>query len=184
MKVAEDFLQRIKEGDESYMENLYGNWRNDFKIWFEQKYKLNSEESSSLYQDAFLAFYMNIKSEKILEIDHPKTYLFGIGKNLMRQKFKTSDRIIENIEDTEIIDNETFLTFQEKLDENDQMMKVLEIFGEPCKSLLLMFYFHSFSHDVIAERMGYKNDKVVKKKKSLCMSELRKMWNEFQNKIK
>lgn len=166
--------------DEEFLKWLYGEWRNDFRSWSEKRYQLTASESSEIYQDAFLQLFINIRERKVTVIEHPRTYFFGIGKNLLRQHFKKSGRTMEGLDNVEIVDNADYLTGRVKTEESEEVMKVLDYFGDPCRKLLLMFYYQQYSHEVIAARMGYKNDQVVKKKKSLCMSELRKLWKDYR----
>ena len=174
LNIKNNLINKVLNNDESFLKMLYKEWRGDFTGWFQNKFQLNETESSELYQDTFLHLFMNIREGKVLQIDHPKTYLYGIGKNLMRQQFKTKSRQIDSLEDLEIEDQDHFLHIREQTEEKQEIVSVLASFGEPCRSLLMMFYFDKFSHEVIAERLGYKNGQVVKKKKSLCMSDLRK----------
>ncbi len=172
-----DLIQMILAGDRKFLEKLYMNWRSDFMSWVERNYFMNREEGSGLYQDTFLQFYMNIKERKVEEIQHPKTYLYGIAKNLIRQKFKQKNKIMS---DLDVVDDIPFKPVDtDPSGHKEELQRVLHSFGEPCKSILLMFYFENFSHEVIASRLGYKNEPVVKKKKSLCMSELIMMWYTY-----
>mgnify|MGYP001799530891 CR=1 FL=1 len=166
--------------DEEFLRWLYGEWRNDFRSWCEKKYQLTASESSEIYQDAFLQLFMNVRERKVSELEHPRTYFFGIGKNLIRQHYKRSGKQMEDLDNVEIPDNADYLTNRLQTEQREEVIKVLNYFGDPCRKLLLMFYYEQYSHEVIAERMGYKNDQVVKKKKSLCMSELRKLWKDYR----
>ena len=177
---SDQLFHAIISGDRKFLENLYAYWRTEFMDWCKKVYGLNEEECSNLYQDAFLHFYMNIKNKKVEEVQYPKTYLFGIAKNLIRQKYKPNKNDMTTLEVVEDIQFEPVNTDPTGIKE--ELQAVLQMFGEPCKSLLLMFYFENYSHEVIAERLGYKNEGVVKKKKSLCMSELRKMWKKYMKK--
>ena len=47
--------------------------------------------------------------------------------------------------------------------------------GEPCRSILKLFYFDRFAMDAIAARLGYKNEHVVKSQKLRCFNTLKKM---------
>lgn len=179
-----NLIDKVLENDEAFLKVLYKDWRGEFKSWFGRKYQLNDAESSEIYQDTFLQLFINIKEGKVTEITHPKTYLYGIGKNLMRQKFRNDGKSMRSLEDVDPVDEDDYLIKLDRIEQRREIIQVLKNFGDPCRTLLMMFYFEKFSHEVIAERMGYKNEQVVKKKKSICMSELRKFWSDFRNKVK
>ena len=175
-------IKKVLENDEAFLRWLYGEWRTDFKSWCGKRYQLSEEESAEIYQDTFLQLFINIREGRVAELEHPKTYFFGIGKNLIRQHFKKSGRREEDLDAIEVADEGHYLAGRVKTEEQEEILKVLDHFGDPCRKLLLMFYYEQFSHEVIAMRMGYKSDQVVKKKKSICMSELRKMWKDYRKK--
>lgn len=58
------------------------------------------------------------------------------------------------------------------------MMKVLEKFAEPCKSIVRLFYFNAYSMNEIADELKYKNEDVVKSQKTRCMKELKRLVKE------
>lgn len=183
LNIKENLIYKVLENDEAFLKALYKEWRVEFKSWFERKYQLNDAESSEIYQDTFLQLFINIREEKVTEIEHPKTYLYGIGKNLMRQRYKKEGKEMLLSEGIDLIDQEDFDFHRERSEQSSEIMQLLNHFGDPCRTLLLMFYFEKFSHEVIAERMGYKNEQVVKKKKSLCMSDLRRLWTDYRKKM-
>ena len=60
--------------------------------------------------------------------------------------------------------------------------RLMETIGEPCKSILELFYFRGFSMEAIAERLQYKNENVVKTQKLRCLTSLKNMVRErYQN---
>lgn len=182
LNINVNLIDKVLENDEAFLKELYKEWRVEFKVWFSKKYQLNDAESSEIYQDTFLQLFINIREGKVTEITHPKTYLYGIGKNLMRQIYKKEGRKFHSLDEIDPVDQDDFLLQKERAEQSQEIVQILKKFGDPCRTLLLMFYYEKFSHEVIAERMGYKNEKVVKKKKSLCMSELRKFWSDFRKK--
>lgn len=182
LNIEKNLISKVLANDEKYLKALYREWREEFISWAKRKYQLNAEECSEIYQDTFLQLFISIREKKVEEITHPKTYFYGIGKNLMRQKFKHEGKSYTGLDELDLSEDNEFIVRREQTEQRQEIAKVLDHFGEPCRSLLMMFYFDRYSHEVIAERMGYKNEQVVKKKKSLCMSELRKLWIDYRKK--
>jgi RNA polymerase sigma-70 factor (ECF subfamily) len=52
---------------------------------------------------------------------------------------------------------------------------------EPCKSLIILFYYDSLSFKEIASRMGYKNEGVAKNQKKRCLQKLREATQNLEN---
>ncbi|MEL7147550.1 MAG: RNA polymerase sigma factor [Bacteroidota bacterium] len=182
--IQENLIRKVLENDEGFLKWLYAEWRTDFRNWCKNRYQLSDSESAEIYQDTFLQLFLSIRERRVTELDHPKTYFYGIGKNLVRQHFKKSGRQFEELESADIPNEDHYLAGQVRTEERQEVLSVLDRFGDPCRKLLVMFYYEQYSHEVIAARMGYKNDQVVKKKKSICMSELRKMWKDYRDKNK
>lgn len=120
-----------------------------------------------------MALYRNVKSGKIETIDSSvKTYLFGIGKNIVLNNVKRKaieNRVLASVEtgtDDRINDNHQLqhITFF--------VRKLYEGLGSPCREILLMFYEKGYDMQQIASATGYKNADVAKKKKYECLKAL------------
>lgn len=72
-------------------------------------------------------------------------------------------------------------TAQDVLIDSQEKLKIqslLHQLGDPCKSLLTMYYFNRFSMAEIAERLDYASADVAKNKKSLCMKKLKALFKK------
>ena len=104
-----------------------------------------------------------------------KTYLFSVGKNklmemergkLRERKLKTDD-----LYEADEIYDDSLLT---------QVEDCVEKLGEPCRSLLIQYYYHKRSIDQLVSLFGYKNMETAKNQKYKCLERLRKMVKEVQ----
>jgi RNA polymerase sigma-70 factor (ECF subfamily) len=127
--------------------------------------------------------YDNIHAGKLDTLQSSlKTYLFGIGKNLVWQQYRNSHR-------EQAIGAEFYLQnyLQQDIDAENSTEVNLAIvsrsfdqLGEPCHELLDQYYFKRKSMEEICSKMGYKNPETAKNQKYKCMERLRKM--AFENK--
>nr|WKN37673.1 RNA polymerase sigma factor [Tunicatimonas sp. TK19036] len=172
-------IQRIKSGDEASLVEIYKQHRPAFLQWAQHSYRVDEEKAADAFQDAVVCLYRNIVQGKLETLTSSlKTYLFAIGKNVIRKKFQQpvaleTDELwmVENLH-AEPIDQ--FAT-----NERQQLVaRLMETIGEPCKSILEMFYFRGFSMEAIAERLKYKNENVVKTQKLRCLTSLKNMVRE------
>ena len=131
-----------------------------------------------LYQKTFIALYYNIKEEKLTELKSSiKTYLFAIGKNLLREQFKAGSKFVDIMEvshESDKIDN----SIMDKYDQSnlkDVVNELLYKIGEPCKTVLELYYFHQYSMDSIAVELNYKTEQIAAKRKFICLKQLKTM---------
>jgi RNA polymerase sigma factor (sigma-70 family) len=171
-------IDLIKKGDPRGLNTAYEAFRSEFVHWLMKSQKCDKEDAREYYQAAILIVYDNIHAGKLDNLRSSlKTYLFGIGKNLVWQQYRDTQR-------QQAIGAEFYLQnhLQADDDEGKAMEMNLEIIshsfdqlGEPCHELLEQFYFHRKSMDEICVTMGYKNPESAKNQKYKCMERLRKM---------
>jgi RNA polymerase sigma factor (sigma-70 family) len=110
-----------------------------------------------------------------------KTYLFSIGKNLFREKFRDKHNKLVNLDDvsnTSIVQETVDNSVLDAYHNNHQKMlvkKLLAEIGDPCKTLLQLIFIQNYSVDAVVETMNYSDDRVVRKRKSLCLKKMREM---------
>ena len=178
-------LERIRQDDRTILKEIYKRHHGNFVRWANWRYACSPEEVAEVYQQAFTIFYFNVKEGKFTGANSSiQTYLYGIAKNLIHKKLASRGR-------TESLDaNEVELPADDLLAEFDimhresQVAAILAKAGEPCRSILLKYYFDNFTMEAIAENLGYKTADVVKKKKCECLNKLRKLLKEEQSKAK
>ena len=171
---TDTILKRIKNGDEKLFTALYEAYRKDF-LKFGLKYLKDDTQILDTYQDAFIAFYENVRAEKITSLHSSvKTYVFSIGKFMLIKKFKLEIKQVaeEDIAGFEFVDNT--LLEREEISHTQQVIRAaIEQLGEKCRQLLVYYYYRKYRMTVIAERLQYKNVNVVKSKKNRCMTTLK-----------
>jgi RNA polymerase sigma-70 factor (ECF subfamily) len=179
----QQLLEKIKEGNDKGILELYRLYRDSFMHWAQQNYKIDEENAADVFQDTMVALHNNVAKGKLFELNSSlKTYLYAIGKNIIRKKLNKmeviSEQEEEQIADTltiEIIDNIA-------LNERQQLVSsLLNTVGEPCRTILRLFYFKGFSMDAIARHLEYKNENVAKTQKLRCITTLKKMLRDRYN---
>jgi RNA polymerase sigma factor (sigma-70 family) len=179
----QQLLEKIKEGNDKGILELYRLYRDSFIHWAQQNYKIDEETAADVFQDTMVALHNNVAKGKLFELSSSlKTYLYAIGKNIIRKKLNKmeviSDQQEEQIADTltiEIVDNIA-------LNERQQLVSsLLNTVGEPCRTILRLFYFKGFSMEAIARHLEYKNENVAKTQKLRCITTLKKMLRDRYN---
>ncbi|MEM9390292.1 MAG: sigma-70 family RNA polymerase sigma factor, partial [Bacteroidota bacterium] len=132
--------------------------------------------AADLFQDTVIAFYFNVRNGVLQELSSTlKTYIFAIGKNLALKKLRKEARMVANDDIVKLNADIQNMKLFEYSDKKQAIAKLMAKIGEPCKSLLQLFYFDRFSMDAIATRLGYKNENVAKSQKLRCFNSLKKL---------
>ncbi len=180
-------LEKIRNGDKAQLEVIYKAHKIEFVKWMGHQYQCSEDDARDLYQFAVITLYDNIKTEKLSELNSSiKTYLFAIGKNKFLEQKKEEVRYYRQMEEDPLEMPDIGKWDDELYEDSLQLVeKCLEKLGEPCKSLLELYYFHSLTMDEIAEKMKYKNRQTSKNLKYKCVNRLRKIYlEEYRKSVK
>jgi len=170
-------LRQIKLGNRAVLNQLYQTYREEFIHWTRWKFNCKEADSIDVFQETMIAFYENVVNDKIVEFQSSvKTYLFAIGRNILLKRFRDEKgqteelEVLTNVADTLQIEDSINLNERQKA-----IAELLDKLGEPCKTLLQLFYYQKFSTESIAKTMQYKNESVVKNQKVRCIKRLRRI---------
>ncbi|MFW5761817.1 MAG: RNA polymerase sigma factor [Cyclobacteriaceae bacterium] len=172
-----DIQERVKQGDEKLLRNLYQEYKPVFVKWLCWHFSCDEDDAKDAFQKSFAGFYFNILNDKINNTEIKlETYLLGIGKNVIR-KMKQQKPLSVALEDAieEVKDDFDYFEKENQYHNQKAIDQILEKIGEPCKTILYQYYFLNFSMEAIAIRQGYKNETVAKKKKFLCIQKIREL---------
>ena len=176
-------LEKIRQGDRKFLQELYDQHREAFVVWASKHYQCGEETSAEVYQQSFINLYYNVRDQKLTDLKSSiKTYLFAIGKNLLRDQFKITQRrqeILEVAVDTDEVDHSIFHRY-EQANMKEVVRQLLSKIGEPCKTVLDLFYFRGYAMDAIADHMQYKSHQIAAKRKFICLRQMRSLLVEAQ----
>ncbi len=173
-------LDNIRNGDKAQLEAIYKAHKQEFINWVSGKYSCSNEDAKDAFQFAIITLYENLRSNRITQLNSSiKTYLFAVGKHKILEQQKSSVRFTHKI-------NEDFTGFEDLYKWDNDLYehalvvieRCLDKLGEPCRSLLQLYYYHDLSMEEITERMSYKNRFTSKNLKYKCINRLRKLFYE------
>ena len=176
-KREQELLERIRSGDEKAMELVYSQNRKSFIGWCIENYSSTEEEAVDHYQDAITIFLEKVMNGSLTSIDSSiKTYVFGIGKNRIRQQFQKENTKARHLD--EVAEHYQFLASNKELGDifssaRDSMLRAFDDLGDQCKEILRLFYFEKRSMSEIAVEMGFKNEGVSRTTKKRCLEKVR-----------
>jgi len=177
----QEALKRIQLGDDEALASIYEGYRGYVITWITSKHSCALEEAKDIYQDAILIFYRNVVNGKITSIDHNiGSYLCEIVKRQFFGKIRKDKRmkrgIINLLKTNQHHDHDEASEFEHKM---EMVHNGMEQIGEPCYTLIKLWYYHKLSMDNISEQLGYKNTDTAKNIKYKCMQRLRKIVNRM-----
>ena len=157
------------------LDQFYEEHREAF-VQFAGRYNLPLEDVLDAYQDAVIAMFEQVAQRRLTQLTSAvRTYLFAIGKNKLVDKLRLKGKEMPlNDEAFQLLDNNSEAERKIELQHRQQLIKeALDQLGDPCKRLLLLFYYQRYSIEAICQAMGYNSNNVVKANKSRCMKKLR-----------
>jgi RNA polymerase sigma factor (sigma-70 family) len=176
-------LEEIRNGNPKVLEKIYDQYRTPFLAWAIQTYQSEEDTGLEIYQKAFTILYFNTKNGKLTTLTSSlKTYLFAIGKNLFREKFRDKHAQHLDLDSSQaqatLIDHlDTSILDQQDLAHQRELVRsLLSQIGDPCQKMLKLIFIQALPSPEVIKLMGYSDDRVLRKRKSLCLKQLREIW--------
>lgn len=171
-------LKQLTQSDQKKLAAIYRQYRSEFIAWMTHHYPIGEDVARDIYQNVFITMSAKLQNGEIDNLHcSTKTFLFGIAKNKYREyvrKNGRADKIHESIGQN--IDVGPF--DDEKRDHQIILKNALDRLGEPCRSVLELYYFHGLSMDEIQSHFRYKNNSTAKNMKYKCLVRLRRIFHE------
>ncbi len=174
-----ELILLIKRNDPRGLTIVYETFRSEFIQWIIKFTRCTREDAQEYYQAAVMIVYDNIHQGKLESLQSSlKTYLFGIGKNLswhqQRQEIRKQKAGAEFQLQVHVNEESKEAIFAQENSLEVVHRNFIRL-GDPCHTLLDMYYYQKKSMDEIAEQLEYKNTDTAKNQKYKCMERLRKM---------
>jgi RNA polymerase sigma factor (sigma-70 family) len=169
-------LESIRNGDESVlMELFHKNLRSIGSLV--ARTRGTQDDAQDVLQESLIILWERVRSNSFRYEAKLSTFLYGTAKRIWYHRLYKKRRET-NLEDrTNDVPSED-LTPLEELEENERINAVrtaMEKIGQPCRRLLLMFYWEESSMETIAVQIGFANAETAKAKKYQCKKMLEKL---------
>lgn len=171
---AHQWLQRIQQGDETALQVIYDTYRAPFVAWALRHFHCTEADAIDTFQDSVIVLYRNVAQGRLTELTSSlKTYLYAIGRNLLLKRARDHKPAIA-LDDLPELSGWAVEAAPTLTPLQARVRDAVQRLTEPCRSIVEMVYYRSFSMEVIKERLGYKDETVVRSQKKRCMQYLRK----------
>lgn len=170
-----ELQKRLRANEKEALEFVYAEYRTDFLNYF-KRYDITHINALDVYQDAIIAMRRNfVTSQLELKSSSVKTYLFGIGKNIVLKKIEKESRAAQLLEQ----EKETVMEIEEIYPSERSILlsKNLEKISESCRNILKLYYYRNLTIKEIVELTDYKDENTVRSHKSRCLKGLKSLFN-------
>jgi RNA polymerase sigma factor (sigma-70 family) len=176
LKTDERMLERIRRGDEAVLADIYHSARKMI-IAFVRKNSGSEDDAEDLLQEALIILWERVRADSYEPTAKVTTFLYGIVQNLWLRQLARMRR-----ENTGVINSELAVSGDasplDELIETEEahiLAEALAKLGDPCRQLLLLYYYEERSMDEIARELGFANSDTAKSKKYQCKKALEKI---------
>jgi RNA polymerase sigma factor (sigma-70 family) len=173
-------IQLIRQGDKKPLAEVYKTYRTEFVNWATSHFTCSRDEARDVYQAVIITLYDNIQSQRLVQLSGSlKTYLFAIGKYKILELRRTDNKFDRHVE-AEGMEITDVHDWEKEKKENDlkTVEQAMQQLGEPCKTILELYYLHGMGLDELAKHLNYKNSDTIKNIKCRCLIKLRQLMAE------
>ncbi|MBQ0735978.1 RNA polymerase sigma factor [Aquimarina celericrescens] len=174
LKEEKDLLKELALGNKKVIQKLYTLVFPKIKNYV-LKNNGGSVDAEDIFQKALLQLIARYKTRSFTIESSIEAYVFGACRNLWLRELKIKSRIVTKDEIVALVSEEDNMTMaileQEK---RELFQEKLHDLSDNCKQLLELF-FQKVPYKVIAEKLGYNSDNVVRQRIHNCKSQLTKL---------
>ena len=142
---------------------------------FIMSYGGSQQDAEDVFQETVVAFIEVVKKDKFRMEASVKTFLISVAKNIWLNELKKRERadFRERQFESGRDQNEVDVSHQiSDLEKKRQLRDLVYQLGEPCRKILLLFYYENLSMKEIVGHLPYENEQVVRNKKYKCLQQL------------
>jgi RNA polymerase sigma factor (sigma-70 family) len=178
-----DWIQKIKTNENEALKEIYLLCRQDCLTWLQKEHQCSVDDALDIFQMSITILYDNVVSGKLNELtSNIKTYVFGIARNKALELHRNKRDIVSD----DIISKLASYISSEESVEDEAHIKLacqsLDELGDPCKTVLMQYYYHDKSMDEITATMNYKNTDTTKNQKYKCLKRLQNIFFSHKQK--
>jgi RNA polymerase sigma factor (sigma-70 family) len=162
-------LDLIHQGDDEALVMLY---RQNQKAVASYVLRNNGSEDDAedVLQEAVIILWERVQCGRFEQTAKLSTFIFGVAKNVWSRK-----RMRKHREPATEFENDSFDSGESSVldamidsERSRTIADAMERLGDPCRTLLVLYYWEERSQEEIALQMGFANAATVKSKKYTC----------------
>ncbi|HWP82361.1 MAG TPA: sigma-70 family RNA polymerase sigma factor [Bacteroidota bacterium] len=133
-----------------------------------------ADDADDILQEAVVIFWERVKAGTFEQKAKLSTFIYATARNLWLRRRAKSRREVAGDPDPEATEDPSHSALEDLIESQEAtaIRHALEELGDPCKTLLLLYYWEEKSMSEIAEQMGFANAETAKSKKYQCKKAL------------
>jgi RNA polymerase sigma factor (sigma-70 family) len=138
-------------------------------------YGASEQDADDVFQETVIAFINIVQQGKFRMEASIKTFLVSVAKNIWRNEQKKRMRTDFREQRFESGRAQSEDEINEWINESEKKRQLRDLvfkLGEPCRKLLMLFYYENLSMREILDHLPYENEQVVRNKKYKCLQQL------------
>ncbi|HMQ47051.1 MAG TPA: sigma-70 family RNA polymerase sigma factor [Saprospiraceae bacterium] len=173
----EQTLEKLATGNDQVWKEFYDNHRSAFRLFFIKQAELDPEDAITLFHEAMVIMHRKITNRELTAPLSSKlrTFLFGIGKMLLKKRGQNPDNWTDEIPDVPVEPESE--SIEEQQAKADFVRRLLHLVGEPCRELLEMHYIRGYVWEAVAREMNISNAGAARRRGFSCLEKLREILN-------
>lgn len=141
----------------------------------------NEEDAEDVLQESVVILWERVVNGRFEQQAKLSTFLFGVAKNVWSRKRMRKHREPATEFAEESMDSGEGSVLDAMIDDerSRSVADAMERLGDPCRTLLVLYYWEERSQEEIAVQMGFANAATVKSKKYTCKKMLENILGEM-----
>jgi RNA polymerase sigma factor (sigma-70 family) len=168
-------LEQIRNGDEQALVTLFEKNRTPVTA-FVVRNSGTRDDAEDLLQEAVIVLWERVRSGRFHYSSALSTFIIATARNKWLRLLARKRKELPMMPDGNEFASEDVSSLDIVIEEEEalKLREALEKLGDPCKTILLLYYYDQCSMQEIAQRMGFANADTVKSKKYQCKKALEK----------
>jgi RNA polymerase sigma factor (sigma-70 family) len=169
-------LDRIRRGDEYALVTLYRQSCKSVTALVTRN-SGTARDAEEVLQEALVILWERVRQQRYQHTARLETFLYATARNLWLRRLARARREIPREVDPEESISEDPSPLDQLIEGEETAMvgKALRKLGEPCRTLLVLFYWEEATMEEIAARLGFANAETAKSKKYQCKKALQEL---------
>ena len=174
-------LDQIGKGDEEALVKLYKENERQVSAFITRN-NGSQDDADDMLQEALVVLWERVRAGRYEHTAKINTFIFAVVKNMWLRRLARTQREVttDMANDPTPSDDTSVLEKLIETEEAGQVAAALTSLGDPCRKLLLLYYWEELAMDKIAIEMGFANANTVKSKKYQCKKALEKLLKGLQ----
>jgi RNA polymerase sigma factor (sigma-70 family) len=172
-------LDLIRRGDEGALVTLYRSCRRQV-VSMVLGNSGTLDDAEDILQEAVVVLWERVRAGRFEASARLETFVYATARNLWLRRLARARREVSLPDQGQAIQDPDLPALERMIDDEGAgiVAETLALLGEPCRTLLLLFYWEERPMEEIASLLGFANAATAKSKKYQCKKALEQLLSE------